>query len=409
LHSGAAFDLAGKEGLMATLADAMFDQQTRDYVTEELGGRFEVVTDYDSISVTLAGRATDFDRLLELARNAVTNPQLTPEAFERARAVRLKAVSANSPAEQADRAVAARLFGTYPYGRAAGGSPESIARIERADLLLMRERFLYSDTTTLVIVGGFDPKQVMRSLRSSLGGWRKSDGKIPSTFRLPDPPDERTLIINQSGSSETQVRLSLRGLARTDRDAPAAQLLAYVVRERWLRAQPELKDRAAFVRHDAYRSGGVFRMGASVSSAAEAAKAFESARAILRDLATNGPTGTELENAKRAFNASTVSSAPNFEALAVSWLDEHSYNAKAATMPEMAHAAGAFTPSETQRVGARLFLHTPSATVAVGDAAQLRTELARVGAVEVFGESAAKPEATPPPKPQQPTFQLKRP
>src|SRR3954466_15677250 len=38
VHDGSAFDLANKEGLMATLADAMFDQQTRDYVTEELGG-----------------------------------------------------------------------------------------------------------------------------------------------------------------------------------------------------------------------------------------------------------------------------------------------------------------------------------------------------------------------------------
>ena len=68
VHDGAAFDLANKEGLMATLADAMFDQQTRDYVTEELGGRIEVTTDYDAVNITLAGKATDFGRLLELAR-----------------------------------------------------------------------------------------------------------------------------------------------------------------------------------------------------------------------------------------------------------------------------------------------------------------------------------------------------
>src|SRR4051794_30107041 len=35
VHSGAAFDLAGKEGLMRTLAEAMFDQQTRSYVADE--------------------------------------------------------------------------------------------------------------------------------------------------------------------------------------------------------------------------------------------------------------------------------------------------------------------------------------------------------------------------------------
>src|SRR5918911_370192 len=92
VHDGSAFDLANKEGLMATLADAMFDQQTREYVTEELGGRLEVTTDYDAINVTLAGKASDFDRLLELARAAMMNVQLTPEATERVRAARVKAL-----------------------------------------------------------------------------------------------------------------------------------------------------------------------------------------------------------------------------------------------------------------------------------------------------------------------------
>ena len=100
----------------------------------------------------------------------------------------------------------------------------------------------------------------------------------------------------------------------------------------------------------------------------------------------------------------------NIEALAASWLDEHSYNSSAATADGMARAAGELTPGEAQRVAARLFLHTPVATVAVGDAAQLRTELARAGAVVVSGEEeVARPVPVPPAKPQQPVLQLKRP
>jgi zinc protease len=398
---------------MATLADAMFDQQTRDYVTDELGGRIEVTTGYDSLDITLAGRASDFERLLELARNAVTNPQLTPEAVERVRAARLKSLrEANpTPAELADRAAAARLFGTYPYGRLTGGSPESIARIERIDLMLTRERLLNPDNTTLVIVGGFEPRSVMQTLRASFGGWRKGDRAIPATFRLPDPPDERTLVINRTDASGVELRLALRGLARTDRDAPAAQVLAAIVRERWLAALPELKDRAAFARHDPYRESGIFRMGATLATPAVAARALEAARAVLHDLATNAPTAAELESAKRVASASLVGTGARAdEAFAVGWLDEHTYKSNAATAREMARAADSLTPAEAQRVAARLFLHTPVATVAQGDAAQLRTELARVGAVEVFGEAAAKPETTPTQtKPQQPALQLKRP
>src|SRR4029450_13836991 len=40
IHSGAAFDLADKAGMMALLGDALFPDQTiREYVTDELGGR----------------------------------------------------------------------------------------------------------------------------------------------------------------------------------------------------------------------------------------------------------------------------------------------------------------------------------------------------------------------------------
>lgn len=412
VHSGAAFDLAGKEGLMATLVDSMFDRQTRDYVTEELDGRIEVTLGYDTIDITLAGRATDFDRLLELARNAVINPQLTPEAFERVRATRIKSLreTPTTAAAAAESAAAARLFGTYPYGRATSGTPESLTRAERGDILLLRERFLNPDNTTLVIVGGFEPKRVMRSMRESFGGWRKSDRAVPATFKLPDPPDERTLVVNRADSAAVELRLALRGFARTDIDSPAAQVIAAVARERWLAAMPELKERAAYARHDSYRENGIFRMGATLTSPAEAAKALEAARKVMRDLSTAALTAAELDAAKQTAAAALGANASGDEAAASAWLDEHTYKNRASTVQSLARAAQALSAGEAQRVAARLFLHTPVATVALGDAAQLRTELARVGAVEVFGEAAAKPpQPQPTPKPQQPTLQLKRP
>ena len=60
IHSGAAFDLAGKSGTMALLSDALFpDPTTREYFVEELGGRVEVTSDYDGINVTLSGNAAN--------------------------------------------------------------------------------------------------------------------------------------------------------------------------------------------------------------------------------------------------------------------------------------------------------------------------------------------------------------
>ena len=59
IHSGAAFDLADKAGMMALLGDALFpDPATREYVTEELEGRLEVTTSLDSLDVTISGKAS---------------------------------------------------------------------------------------------------------------------------------------------------------------------------------------------------------------------------------------------------------------------------------------------------------------------------------------------------------------
>jgi predicted Zn-dependent peptidase len=151
-------------------------------------------------------------------------------------------------------------------------------------------------------------------------------------------------------------------------------------------------------------------MGATLQSPAEAAKALEAARKILNDLSTNAPNAAELESAKQAAAAALGANVTGDDSVAAAWLDEQTYKNTAATAQSLARAAQALSPGDAQRVAARLFLHTPVATVALGDAAQLRTELARVGTVEVFGEAAAKPpQPQPTPKPQQPNLQLKRP
>src|SRR2546425_512071 len=137
VHSGAAFDLAGKGGTMALLGDALFpDPATREYVAEQLGGKLEVTTGFDAIDITISGKSSEFERLVEFLRGGLVSTQLTPENVARIRDARIKQLSDKQTASsEADQAIAARLFGAFPYGHPIGGTNESLARIERADLL----------------------------------------------------------------------------------------------------------------------------------------------------------------------------------------------------------------------------------------------------------------------------------
>ncbi len=416
IHSGAAFDLDGKEGLMALLGDALFpDSATRQYVTEDLGGKMVVSTDYDAINVTLTGRAAEFERLVELLRNATVSTRLTPETVTQLREARIKVMRDVSLAPEviADRAISARLYGSYPYGRLMTGSPESLARIDRADLMLARERFLNPNNATLVCIGGVEPARALRAVRQFLGVWRRSERVIPATFRQPEKPGQPTLIINLAGAPDVEARLALRGVARTDRAAAAAAVLPLLVRDRWRALAPQLKDSVLSVRHDAYAIGGVFRMSAAVRSSSSAATAFEAARKTLDEFVTTPPTPAALENAKRETLAALNQNVEMTEVIAEAWLDAQTYNSEAVSTPELTRSINSLSPADIQRIAARLFRDAPVVAVAVGDETKLRNDLARSGSFEVLGAASdpktKSPASTAPRAPSAPELRMRRP
>src|SRR6185369_8906515 len=145
--------------------------------------KLDVSVNYDSVTITMVGKAAEFEQVISVLRNGLLSTQFTPEVVTRVRDARIKTLRDGtvSPAMVADRAIAARLFDDFPYGRLAGGTPEDVSRIDRADLMLAHERFLNSNNATLAIVGGVTEARALRSVRQLLGPWRKSENIIPTT------------------------------------------------------------------------------------------------------------------------------------------------------------------------------------------------------------------------------------
>jgi len=386
IESGAAFDLAGKGGTMALLGDVLFpDPVTREYVSEQLGGRLDVSTNHDAIDVTISGRAGELERIVDFLHGALVTPQITPDNVVKIRENKLKQLSerSNSAPEIADREVALRLFGAYPYGHPPAGTVESVSRVDRPDLMLARERFLNANEATIVVIGGVDRLRVMRALRQLLGPWQKSTRTVPATFRQPNPPDPRILVIDQPGAAAAEIRIAVRGLARSDRDAEAASVLALIVRDRLRANSSELS--TAFARHEAHDLPGMFVVGASVPSGS-ASKTVSSAKEIMKSLARTGPTADEFERARTEM-LSTLSRQSSqdslMEANADNWLTMEIYK-----MQPAATQLRGLVLADMQRVAARLFIDAAAATIAVGNADQLKSTLGAAG--EVRG---AKPEA----------------
>lgn len=396
IHSGAAFDLAGKAGTMALLGDVLFpDPNTREYFTEEMQGRLSVATDYDSITITMQGRAREFERIIEILRTALVTTQMTPENITRARDGRTKIIKETSvlPSAVADRAIAARLFGDFPYGRPYNGTVESLERVDRRDVMLARERFLNPNNSTLIIVGDIQPGRARRALRQLLGIWRKSESIVPATFTQPATPESSTLMINAPADQSVEIRLAVRGFARQDPDAAAAAVLAIVARQRWERLLPDLARSPIFVRRDAFALPGMFVMGATVDNLL-AGKTLATAREVMKSLASTPISTTELEQAKNEAVALANKELAKPDGLAEAWLDIETYKLPSITV--QASKLSAISPEDVRRVAARLVEKPAFATVVVGNSELVKTQIEQLGKVEIMGQMDPKPD----PKPQ---------
>ena len=399
INSGAAFDLSGKSGQMALLGDLLFpDPATVDYFTDEMGGKLDVSVNYDSITITMVGKASELERIVEVLRNALLATQLTPDVVKRMRDARVKLLRDSSvvPGTIADRAIAARLFGDFPYARPAAGSPEDLARVDHADLILARDRFLNSNNATLAIIGGVTKPRAMKAVRQLLGPWRKSEQIVPTTFRQPTPPDPRALIVNVAGPS-VEVRLAVRGVSRSDPDFYVVAVLAKLAQHRWQATTPELASQPVFARSDAYVLPGAFVMGATVKPQSTV-DSVANARKVLDSLMNTPATAAELERAKTEVVNEISAFVAKPEYAPDPWLDADTYRFRE-TQDQIA-SLRSVTASDIQRVATRLFKTTAVATVLAGETLQLKPALEGRLPYEVLGEIVSPPPpAKPPTKP----------
>lgn len=235
IHSGAAFDPQGKEGVMQLLADILFpDNSLKEFFREELNGNLEVFCNYDYIQINASGDTEHFLRILETLSTALINPAINKENTQKVRSALLSKVSEleKDPVYVADRAVAKRLFGTFPYGRPSLGSIESLAKIDFADLLFARERFLTADNATMTISGNVKVDFAFRAAKRLFGSWLKADRKIPPTFAQPGPPAAELLVLDSPTENSSELRFAMRGLSRNDKDFYALRILEEILKNR---------------------------------------------------------------------------------------------------------------------------------------------------------------------------------
>ena len=360
IHSGSAFDPQGREGLMQLLSDVMFpNEAARDFFTEDLGGSLEVKTTYDYIEISASSTPDKFLTMLETISTAVTNPGIDREITTQVKTAHLKRLEAieSDMDHIANAAVASRLFGTFPYGRPQAGIRKTVEKIEFADLIEARQRFLTADNATLALAGNFDRVLGFRAIRRYFGNWLKADRKTPSTFKQPDAPSAEILTVAVPQTGTSAVRFAIRGPARGEKEFGAALIFAAIVDGR-LKARTSSSERV-FARSEAHILPGSIMIGFPAHNETEPQKAVQSAKEIFSKAISDPVTEAEFSAAKQAVQLEW-----NKRDTLTFWLDADTYKTagpasdmrtiESATLADVR----AFAERAGQRPVASVFLNT---------------------------------------------------
>jgi len=301
-------DKAGVASLTASLLEAGAADLNEEQIAArlvDLGARLSSGSDHDKASVTLRtlSSAEEKEGALALLSAVLAGPTFPEDvlAREKTRAIEALKDAETRPDSIAAKRFAAALYGDHPYGRQA--TPESVAKIERADLVAFHQAHYVAGNAVVSILGDVsraEAEQIAIRLTEALPA-----GDTPAPLPAVALP-KRDLIKVEHHATQAHIRV---GLPAMKRDA-SPDYFALLVGNYTLggggfvsRLMKEVREKRGYA-YSVYSYfaprvlAGPFEIGLQTKRA-QAEDALKVVGDVLADFLAHGPTEEEIAAAKK--------------------------------------------------------------------------------------------------------------
>lgn len=226
VKSGSTSDPAGKEGT-AALTARLLKRGTKarpaaQYFEEVefVGGSIDTTAGPDASYVWGEFAARDLEVGFNLLSDLVLNPAFRPEEFEKEKRLALADLvdALDDPGRVAQRAFAAWLYGSHPYGRPVDGTQRSVTAITRDDAAAFYESRYAPNNAVLAIVGDVDGAQAARSADRYFSAWKKKTLTPAAVAEATGVRGRKILLVDKPDATQSQIRFGNVGIRRADPD-----------------------------------------------------------------------------------------------------------------------------------------------------------------------------------------------
>ncbi|MFM9943303.1 MAG: M16 family metallopeptidase [Hyphomicrobiaceae bacterium] len=307
---GNAQDPVGKEGL-ANFLTAMMDEGAGDMDAakfqervEEIAAKISFEDGRDSLYGSFETLSVNREPAVDLLRLAITKPRFDADAVDRVKKQLLAglAFAAKSPNKIVGKEWSATAFPGHPYGRPTEGTPESIGSITGEDLEAYRRKVFARDTLRVVAVGDIDAKTLAGLLDKVFGDLTAKAELVPVPATVPKA--DKKLKVVEMDVPQSVVQFGMNGLSRKDKDFMAGFILNQILGGGGFasRLTEEVREKrglaySVYSYLQPYKNTQVFGGGVATKNE-EVARSIDVIRAEFKRMADDGPTATELANAK---------------------------------------------------------------------------------------------------------------
>ncbi|GAB1540830.1 pitrilysin family protein [Scytonema sp. NUACC21] len=318
IEAGSVFDTNQNAGLASLVAtNLMNGTRTQDALSlartlEDRGVSLGFNAAREGISITGNGLSENLPLLIRTLADVLQNAIFPNNQLElsRQRSLTSLKLQLDDP-----RGLGRRVFqqAIYPENHPFHSFPteQSLKSITRADVLRFYQEHYRPDTTTIALVGDFNPTQVKTLLNQAFGEW-KAEGNPPkfnpASVSLPQKITQLTPVI--PGKAESVTYIGYNAISRKDPRFYPALIVNEILGGDTLssRLGTEVRDRQGLTYgiYSAFAAGinpGPFLIQMQTDPN-DAQKAINSTVALLKQLREQGITEAELNAAKRSITNS---------------------------------------------------------------------------------------------------------
>ncbi len=232
---GALRDPVGKEGL-TNLMTILLDEGAGDMDSlafqrrmEELAFTWQVNAGRDTIHASVRTLTRHRDEVFKLVGLALTKPRFDAEPIERARA-QLRAYlrrEMTDPNTIAYRTWMQGMYPEHPYGRTVDGTPETVAKLTREDLVAQHRATFGRDNLIVGVVGDISPEELAPLLDVAFGDLPEKSAPIEIGEVSPHATGEVT--VKRMSIPQSVVMFGHGALKREDKDFYAAMVMNHIL------------------------------------------------------------------------------------------------------------------------------------------------------------------------------------